>query len=45
MPKTADDALIMEITGRRVEPLIDQQKKWEAYERRRRDRFYGFGVI
>jgi SAM-dependent methyltransferase len=44
-PLLADDALIMEITGRRVEPLIDQQKEWEAYERRRRDRFYGFGVI
>lgn len=44
-PLLADDVLILKITGRRVQPLIDKQKKWEEYERWRRDHFYGVGVV
>jgi len=44
-PLLADDALILEVTGRRVQPLIDKQREWEEYERWRRDHFYGVGVV
>ena len=44
-PLLADDALIQKVAGRHVQPLIDKQKKWEEYEKWRRDRFYGVGVI
>ena len=44
-PLLADDALILKVTGRRVEPLINMQKQWEEYERWRRDQFYGVGVV
>ena len=41
----ASDQLLLKITGRRVEPLIDKQKQWEEYEHWRREHFYGEGVI
>ena len=41
----ADDELMLKVTGRRVAPLIDKQKQWEDYERWRRERFYGVGVV
>ena len=44
-PLLADDALIQKITGHNIQPLIDKQKKWEEYERWRRENFYGRGVI
>ena len=45
-PLLANDKLIMQITGlRNIAPLLDKQKEWEAYERERRDQFYGYGVI
>ena len=44
-PLLADDELLLKITGRRVEPLIDKQKQWEDYERWRREHFYGIGVV
>jgi len=44
-PLLADDELVLKVTGRRVEPLIDKQKQWEEYERWRREHFYGVGVI
>ena len=44
-PLLADDELLVSVTGKQVEPLIDYQKEWEKYERWRRDRFYGIGVI
>jgi len=44
-PLLADDKLVVELTGRQVEPLIDKQKQWEDYERWRREHFYGVGVI
>ena len=44
-PLLADDELLLKVTGRRVEPLIDKQKQWEDYERWRRDHFYGVGVV
>lgn len=44
-PLLADDRLIVRLVGRQVEPLIDMQKEWEEYERWRRERFYGVGVV
>ncbi|MFA7159957.1 MAG: J domain-containing protein [Kiritimatiellia bacterium] len=44
-PLLADDEVVMSVTGRRVEPLLDRQKDWEQYERWHRDRFYGVGVL
>ena len=44
-PLLANDALILKITGRRMQPLIDRQREREEYERWRRDHFYGVGVI
>jgi len=44
-PLLADDRLLLKVTGRRVEPLIDKQKQWEEYERWRREHFYGIGVV
>jgi len=44
-PLLADDEVLLRITGRRVEPLIDRQKQWEDYERWRREHFYGVGVV
>ena len=44
-PLLSDDKLLLKITGRKISPLIDQQKKWEKYERCRRNHFYGVGVI
>lgn len=44
-PLLSDDVLLLQITGRRVEPLLDKQKQWEDYERWRREHFYGVGVV
>jgi len=44
-PLLADDKLLLKVTGRQVEPLIDKQKQWEEYERWRREHFYGVGVV
>lgn len=44
-PLLADDKLLLKVTGRPVEPLIDRQKQWEEYERWRREHFYGVGVV
>jgi len=44
-PLLADDELIVRVTGRQVEPLIDQQKEWKKYEKWRREHFYGMGVV
>lgn len=44
-PLLAEDELVIKVAGKRVQPLIDIQKKWEEYETWRRDRFYGIGVI
>ncbi len=40
-PLLADDALIVRLIGRQVQPLIDKQKDWKEYERWSRRRFYG----
>ncbi len=44
-PLLANDELLVRIIGRQVQPLIDRQKEWEEYERWRRERFYGVGVV
>ena len=44
-PLLADDELIIRVTGRQVEQLIDQQKEWKKYEKWRRDHFFGSGVV
>jgi len=44
-PLLADEALIIQVTGKHVQPLIDKQKKWKEYETWRREHFYGVGVI
>lgn len=44
-PLLADDELVMAITGRRIRPLLNNQKEWEEYERWHRQRFYGVGVV
>ena len=44
-PLLADEALIIRLVGRQVEPLLDKQKAWEEYERWRRAQFYGVGVV
>lgn len=44
-PLLADDELILSVTGKHVEPLIDRQKEWAKYERWRREHFYGIGVV
>ena len=44
-PLLEDDEVILSVTGKHVEPLIDRQKEWEKYERWRREHFYGIGVI
>ncbi|MBN1675161.1 MAG: J domain-containing protein [Kiritimatiellae bacterium] len=41
----ADDEWVMKVAGRRVAPLLDKQAEWVKYERWRRARFYGEGVI
>ena len=39
-PLLADDELIVRVTGKQVEPLINRQKEWKKYEKWRRDHFY-----
>lgn len=45
IPLLMDDQMIIRITGKHVEPLIDRQKEWKKYEKWRRDHFYGVGVV
>ena len=44
-PLLADDDLVIRVTGKQVEPLINRQKEWKKYEKWRRDHFYGTGVV
>ena len=44
-PLLANDELIVRITGKYIEPLINGQKEWKRYEKWRRDHFYGIGVV
>lgn len=39
-PMLADDALVIRIIGRHIEPLFDKQAEWEKYEKWRRSHFY-----
>ena len=41
-PLMNDDNLIMEILGRKIEPILNKQKEWEKYEEWRINQFYDF---
>jgi len=44
-PLLANDELLLKVTGKKVAPLFDKQKEWAEYEKKRREQFYGYGVI
>ncbi len=44
-PLLADDDLLIRVTGKQIEPLINRQKEWKKYEKWRRGRFYDVGVV
>lgn len=39
-PMLADDQRVMSVCGKSVLPLVNKQKKWQEYERWRREHFY-----